>query len=477
MDFDQTDILLTYPSDGLRLFQSMIPTGLISIGTVLINAGYTVKIIDFNHYRDDFRRDLRRMNPKVVGIGGTTPSRMGSFLTSRIVKNIFPQIPVVYGGVHASFTAANTLKNIETIDYIIKGEGEFSFQKLCDILTGKLHAPISSVSGLVWRQGSNIVENKSERINDLSLLPIPDRTLTGNNYALKMEFSGKSGDFIMTSRGCPAACNFCAASRMFPGGVRTRPISSVMVEIDSLMSKKRIEGLKIFDSTFTANREHVEHFCDSVKKFNISWECEIRADSVDRDLLKLMRSSGCYYINIGMETTNAEHLKKIAKGISPEQVLNVLDICRDLEIRSKVFFTFGHLNQSLSECKKDIEFIKANKSKIDFFGVTVGLRVYPGTRLEQEYTKNSNAINWSKSVKCLSNLLIGEPGDIPVLFQNQLGPITLLYILIVLLKNRLVCTEKYLFRMAIENVLSIVKMITLNIHYTRHRIERIIRPV
>jgi radical SAM superfamily enzyme YgiQ (UPF0313 family) len=471
------DVLLTYPSDGLRLFQSMIPTGLISIGTVLRNAGYSVKIIDFNHYSNDFRRDLRRLNPKVVGIGGTTPSRMGSFLTSRIVKNIFLQVPVVYGGVHASFTATNTLQNIKTIDYIIKGEGEFSFLKLCDILTGKLNEPISSVSGLVWRQGTTIVEKKTERINDLSLLPIPDRSLTGNDYALKMEFTGKRGDFIMTSRGCPAACNFCAASRMFPGGVRTRPISSVMNEIESLMSTKHIEGLKIFDSTFTANREHVEQFCKSIKEFNIPWECEIRADTVDRELLTLMKSSGCYYINIGLETINEEHLKKIAKGISSEQVLGVLDICKRLDIRSKVFFTFGHLNQTLSECKQDIDFIKSHKQKIDFFGVTVGLRIYPGTRLEREYTKKEKEINWSKSVKRFKSLLIGEPGDVPVLFQKQLGSIKLSYVLMILLKNKLVCTEKFLFRMAIENVLSVVKMVKLNIRFTRHRIERLIDPV
>jgi len=471
------DVLLTYPTDGLRLFQSMIPTGLISIGTVLRNAGYSVKIIDFNHYSNDFRRDLRRMTPKVVGIGGTTPSRMGSFLTSRIVKSIFPQIPVVYGGVHASFTAANTLKNIETIDYIIKGEGEFSFLKLCDILTGKLHEPISSVSGLAWRQGDTIVENKSERIQDLSLLPIPDRTLTGNNYGLKMEFTGKSGDFIMTSRGCPAACNFCAASRMFPGGVRTRPIRMVMNEIELLMSTKHIEGLKIFDSTFTANREHVEDFCKSIQEFNIPWECEIRADTVDRGLLKLMRASGCYYINIGMETINEEHLKKIAKGISCEQVLEVLEICKGIDIRSKVFFTFGHLNQTLSECKQDIDFIKTHRNKIDFFGVTVGLRIFPGTRLEQEYTKRAEEINWSKSVKRFKNLLIGEPGDVSVFFQKQLGPVKLSFVLMVLLKNKLVCTEKFLARMAIENALGIVKLIALNIRYTRHRIERMFNPV
>lgn len=80
------DVLLTYPKDGLRLFQSLIPIGLVSIGTVLKRAGYRVAIIDFNHYSNDFRRHLQQLHPKIIGIGGTTPSRRGSFLTARLVE-------------------------------------------------------------------------------------------------------------------------------------------------------------------------------------------------------------------------------------------------------------------------------------------------------------------------------------------------------------------------------------------------------
>jgi radical SAM superfamily enzyme YgiQ (UPF0313 family) len=75
-------------------------------------------------------------------------------------------------------------------------------------------------------------------------LPIPDRDLIGDTYQMKMEFIGGRGDFIVTSRGCPASCNFCAASRMFPGGVRTRPLDAVFEEIERLCVKKNIEGAK-----------------------------------------------------------------------------------------------------------------------------------------------------------------------------------------------------------------------------------------
>jgi radical SAM superfamily enzyme YgiQ (UPF0313 family) len=88
-----------------------------------------------------------------------------------------------------------------------------------------------------------------------------------------------------------------------------------------------------------------------------------------------------------METTSHYLLKKIAKRISPEQVLNVLEICKELEIRSKVFFTFGHFGKTFNDCWEEIRFIEKNRSSIDFFAVTVGMRIYPGTRLEKTCRK------------------------------------------------------------------------------------------
>ena len=473
---EPVDVLLTYPKDGLRLFQSMIPIGLVSIGSVLKQAGYRVCIIDFNHYTNDFARHLEQLRPAIVGIGGTTPSRSGSFLTARLTRKVLPDALIVYGGVHASFTAAEVLDAVPSIDVVLKGEGERSFLDLCNAVIRKKGPVPDDLPGLCLRTERGVTESKPERINDLGLLPIPDRDLLGDNYGLEMEFIGGQGDFIMTSRGCPAACNFCSASRMFPGGVRLRPMDSVMNEIEYLRKRKNLSGIKLFDSTFTANRDHVEQFCRHVREFKLPWECEIRADTVDESLLRLMKESGCYYINIGMETTDMVHLKHIAKGISPSQVLDTLSICSRLAIRSKVFFTFGHIGQTFDECLKDIDFISSNRHRIDFFAVTVGMRIYPGTRLEKE-CRDKNLLgkqfSWVKKSKRFANLLVFEPGDVPLLFQKQLGPIRLFTVLIVLLSRRLVCTERFLVRMLIENGKGIGRYLRLQMIYLSHRLERL----
>jgi len=250
-----------------------------------------------------------------------------------------------------------------------------------------------------------------------------------------------------------------------------------MAEVDCLRSRRNLAGLKIFDSTFTASREHVERFCAAIKTSGIAWECEIRADTVDESLLRLMKESGCYYVNVGMETSHARHLKRIAKGITARQVMETLDTCRRIGLRSKVFFTFGHFGETFSECLQDIAFIERNRANIDFFAVTVGMRIYPGTRLERECREKGmlgNRFSWVKSSRRLANLLVFEPGDIPVLFQRQLGPFRLLAVLGLLLCKRLVCTESFLARMLLENACGIVRQVRLHCIYTRHRIERML---
>jgi hypothetical protein len=117
----QCDVLLTYPRERFVIFEDMIPHGLASIAAVLESDGLKVRVVDFTHYRGDFRKDLHWWNPKVIGIGGTTATRRGSFHIARIAKEELPDVPTVYGGVHASFTAEDTLNNVTSIDYVIQG--------------------------------------------------------------------------------------------------------------------------------------------------------------------------------------------------------------------------------------------------------------------------------------------------------------------------------------------------------------------
>ena len=117
-------------------------------------------------------------------------------------------------------------------------------------LDGK-NVDIFSLDGLCYRQNGGVIENKHARIDNLEEIPIPSRDLFDYDYNMSLDCNNYKADFIMTSRGCPASCSFCSASRMFPGGVRLRSVSEIQREIEFIISRKNIQALKIFDSTFT----------------------------------------------------------------------------------------------------------------------------------------------------------------------------------------------------------------------------------
>lgn len=472
----QYDVLLTYPAENVRLFESMIPLGIASIAAVLEENSFSVKIVDFNHYKGDYRRDLAIWQPKIIGIGGTTPTRAGSFLTARLSKITLPHIPVVYGGIHASFTARDTLEHITHIDYIVKGEAEFTFLSLCKHFVNKEPINIFSLEGLCYRENQTIIENKHARIQNLETIPNPARHLFNYSYTMTMDFFNIKSDYIMTSRGCPAGCSFCSASRMFPGGVRLRPMPHVKNEIDKLLSTKDIEGLKIFDSTFTANRNHVLEFCNMIRPYKILWECEIRADTVDLSLLSQMKNAGCCYINMGLETINEKLLERIGKNIKVKQVEDVLVWCRKLDIKTKVFFTFGHIGQTYNDCREDIFYIHKNKKAIDFYATTIGMRVYPGTLLEKRLVKNSiipKGFSWATYKSPLKNWILLEPSDVMLLDQKQLSLFRLAKIIPLLFLQGTVLSTGYIFKMIQTNITGVFSLIRSNIRHTKHRLIRI----
>jgi radical SAM superfamily enzyme YgiQ (UPF0313 family) len=471
------DVLLTYPSDPVRLFDSMVPLGLASIAAVLEANSYRVKVIDFNHYLGDYRKDLLKWQPKIVGIGGTTATRRGSFLTARLTKETLgASVPVVYGGPHASFTARDTLTHVLEMDYIVKGEGEYPFLALCDHFIRRLPVDLVKVNGLCCRAGNGIAENPCVRIDDLDRLPLPARHLFAGPYDCRIDMYDLDAEVLLTSRGCPAHCTFCSASRMFPGGVRYRSMDHIKAELDLLVATKRMEALKLFDSTFTSGRGHVAAFCDMIGPYDILWECEVRADTVDRRMLADMKRAGCAYINVGLETANRALSAKTAKNISAEQVEQCLEWCREAGIKTKVFMIFGHPGQTFDECKQDIAYFNSHRDTIDFFAATVGMRVYPGTALETMLKKNQGLpadFSWAKYKAPLKNLLLFEVGDVLVLDQVSLDFIELFRVIVLLAKQKTLTSGPYLIKMLIQNARVYLDRLFSGFIHFQHRITRI----
>jgi anaerobic magnesium-protoporphyrin IX monomethyl ester cyclase len=417
-----------YYAERWKKGSSMPSLGVCYIAGVLEKSGHTVEIIDAYVEGITLKQLLKRLKglaPDCVGVTFTSENRFDAFDVFGEVKKAIPGVITCAGGPHATLAAEDTLANIPDIDFIIRGEGEETAVELARTLSEK--KSVENISGLSYRKDGKVCHNPDRPlISDLDKLPFPAWHLVPwEKYAFTLDVPGR-GELraanMMTSRGCPFTCNFCASSKVWGRRFRMRSVDNILKEIELLRDKYRIQALWIFDDTFTVNRKRVEDFCISLleKKWDLSWFCEIRVDTVDKELLTLMKKAGCYSVGFGVESGSQEILDKvIGKRISLEQVKNVAEICRAVGIVSNPFFIFSHPGETRDDINKTMEMINS-WPKPSSISLSL-LHVYPGTKLE-EIAKEKGIIprdfSWAVRSDNRVTMLPTAQGHVPIFIDK-----------------------------------------------------------
>lgn len=373
----------------------LIPAlGIGYVSAFLESAGHKVKIIDPNAEQlssNELIQRIEEYESDLVGISFTTENRFEAFKVAKKIKERVRDIRIVFGGPHVWRTANDTLKHLEYVDFIVRGEGEITTLELVDAIErGK---DLRNIAGLSYRMNSIIVHNVDRSlIDNLDAMPFPARHLypmEKYNYYVYDPDKGKRKTLnLMTSRGCPFNCNFCATPSNWGRKVRCISVDRIMREIDELINKYKAEALWFYDDTFTFNPKRVHDLCDEMiaKKLDLSWYCEIRIDTVNRGLLKKMKDAGCFYVGMGIESASPRILDEVinkGKGFSLEKVTSVIKDCLDFGIIPNPFFIISHPTERYEEAKQTMEYINRLKQISDKIDISISImHIYPGTPLE-----------------------------------------------------------------------------------------------
>ncbi|MCK4413596.1 MAG: cobalamin-dependent protein [Candidatus Eisenbacteria sp.] len=426
------NILAIYPQEPeLPVFEKMPPLGMLWIAGELRRAGHQVVFLDEQVENRDAGHLAAELHPALALLGGTSHCRFRSFEIAASLKRHSPETTVVYGGPHATFAIEDTLAHIPTVDVIVRGEGEQACLELAQWAShGKHLAELSGIKGIGYRDNGRIARTSPRAINDdLDSLGPPARDLVPMaRYHMMMDYMGIPGASVITARGCPIGCTFCSAAAMFGKSYRTRNPSLVVDEIEGLLSDYGIQGIKIFDSTFTLQRSHAEGFCAELldRRIQIPWECEIRVGSVDKRLLATMQQAGCYYVDVGVESGSQRVLDHcIRKRTSVSDAEQLLRWTRELGLLTKVFFTIGHPGETWPEACETNRFIRRNRRSIRLAAYQAGIKIYPGTAVEtfaRERNLMPAGFHWSKPYTNTLNRSLFRPVDsIPLLIQPGMG--------------------------------------------------------
>lgn len=284
-------------------------------------------------------------------------------------------VPVVMGGFHATLDPEEAKQHA---DAIVIGEAEYVWEEaLRDFANGHPKQ--------VYR---------SMKLHDLRNLPVPRYDLIDvRRYRIP-------NIPAQTSRGCPYGCSYCEVTQVYGAKFRHRPTDDVIEEVRQVMAQTKKMFVYFVDDIFNANKKHAVEVCEKLMPLNVKWTCLCTANiGDDKELLALMKRSGCLHINIGMETISAENLKLINKKQNKEwKYVDQLRAIREADIDYSINIMFGLDGDKPDVFANTVEFLIANKVPTSYMFILaprVGLKIREqlkseGRILYDDWTKYSS---------------------------------------------------------------------------------------
>jgi len=343
------------------------PVGLAYIAAVLKEAGIPLQVIDAFGENPDQITNMQefivqgltneQVNARISAdaeiIGFSCMFSNEWYYLKRLitlVKEHFPNAMTVLGGEHATALAEYCLLSCNSLDCVICGEGEYALLKLAQTFQ-RNNSVLGQIPGAVYRDTDESIKRASlpARIEHLDALPLPAWELFPiTNYLERglatITKKGQRVIPILASRGCPYSCKFCSKTMMYGTRYFIRSVESVIREIDWLLQKYQITGFELQDLTFVTKKSWIKDFCAKLidRKLNLIWNVPTtRSESIDEDVVALLRQSGCTNLCLTPDSGSPRMIAKINKKVDLDRVFKTVKCLLKGKIILKVNLLIG----------------------------------------------------------------------------------------------------------------------------------------
>lgn len=380
-----SEIVLVNPGKNPN-FSTHPPLNLGYLASYLEARGHEVRIVD-ELAGDDVEKKLKKYQPDMIGITGTTPVILDAYRILKLAKKIGSY--VVMGGLHVSALPEEALQ--QGADAVVVGEGEKVFQQIVEgekpkgIVRGEFTKNIDELPPPSFHlMDMEFYVTARDRIPGTHLRFVPPRTRVGG---------------VITSRGCPYRCPFCYNS-LRPSPLRFHSAERVMEEVKLMIDKYRVKALMFMDDEFIVNKQRFLRIYEMWKQegLDIVWGCQARSDTIARvglETLKLASEINCKQIVVGFESGSERTLHYLKAGTTTlDDNETAYDLCIKADIQPFGTFIIGSPGETIEDVQKTAEWIKRHPMPFGIFYLTP----YPGTQVWEEL-KQRNKIpptpDWS----------------------------------------------------------------------------------
>ena len=389
-ELQKADVVLVYPQRAPRQGRHWImpSLGLMYLSAALRREGYSVRHIDHTFLeRPEVLAEIERLQPSVIGIYCMITMQDEALSLARQVRD---RALTVVGGPYPS-GEPDTF--VDEFDLVAVGEGEETIVQVMQHLDDRR---FDDIPGLVFKRDGEIVRTTPRvRSKDMSHLPLPYRgDVPNGDYIRYWRKHWKDATTpLMSTRGCPFRCDFCHKS-VFGDLFSARPVESVVAEMREI-AELGYDHIWMSDDLFTLNYKRTFELAEAIEgeHLPLTWECLSRVTHVDRALFEQMHRAGCKRIFFGIESGDANVLKEMKKGITPDQARAAVEACVAAGIKAAGFFMVGYLGETTESLIRSINF--SSSLPLDYVSYTIAYPL-PGTGFYERVRERRRRGEWHK---------------------------------------------------------------------------------
>lgn len=344
-----------------------------------LSGKHDARIVDLEFSRDPAKTlldEIKSYRPDFVCASANTPEYITVRDMMRKVKEAFPSITTIVGGVHVT-ALPDDAADEACFDIVVVGEGD---RTLSEILSA---ASPCGIPGTICRDassGKTVRAPKRQLIKDIDELPYPAWGLFELKRYRNSRLSARRNPvgLIETSRGCAFQCNFCN-KLTFGSKYRPKGYKRVVDEMEYML-KCGFREIHITDDSFTQDIDRAKDICREIVRRGLKFPWVslngLRVDLVDLEFFLLAKRAGCWLTGFGIESGDQEVLDKVNKGITLSQIERAVALAKKAGIETFGFFIFGLLGETERSMRRTINFAKELPLDIAKFDICIP---YPGT--------------------------------------------------------------------------------------------------